>query len=249
MPVMIRPIRASSGAPEVMLLRSSRLLPAVTIPAFSRPIRQMNRPIPGADGGLQGRRNGINDLLADRRDGDRQEDQAGDEHDRQTLLPGVAHFGADGVGEERIQTHAGSLRKGNVRHEGGQEAADGGGDAGGQHDGGLIHARLGQEVGVDEDDVSHREERRQAADHFRADVGVVLFELKQLFHGESLSFSECFLEQRENCTFLSSACQWIFRRNGTFSEKNRRKRERIAEGYPPVESLRRSCNDRLERGL
>ena len=45
-PVSSRPISASSGAPVVMLLRSSRLLPAVTIPAFSRPIRQMNRPMP-----------------------------------------------------------------------------------------------------------------------------------------------------------------------------------------------------------
>ena len=94
--------------------------------------------------------------------------------------------------KKAFRPHAGSLRKGDVRHEGGQETADSGGNAGGQHDGGVIHARLGQEVGVDEDDVSHREEGRQAADHFRADVGVVLFELKQLFHGEGLSFSECF---------------------------------------------------------
>ena len=46
------------------------------------------------------------------------------------------------VGEEGVQTHAGSLRKGDVRHEGGQETADSGGNAGGQHDGGVIHARL-----------------------------------------------------------------------------------------------------------
>ena len=54
MPVMIRPISASRAGPEVMLLRSSRLLPAVTMPAFSRPIRQMNRPIPALMAAFRG---------------------------------------------------------------------------------------------------------------------------------------------------------------------------------------------------
>ena len=45
-PVIARPISASSGAPEVICPRSRRLLLAVTIPALSRPIRAINSPIP-----------------------------------------------------------------------------------------------------------------------------------------------------------------------------------------------------------
>ena len=114
------------------------------------------------------------------RNRDGQEDQAADEHDSQTLLPGVAHAKADGVGEEGVQTHAGRLREGHVGQEGGEQAADGGADAGGQHHSGVIHARLGQEVGVDKDDVGHREEGGNAAHDLGQHGGLVLLELEGL---------------------------------------------------------------------
>ena len=44
--MIIKPIRASRGAPAVILPKSNRLSLAVTIPALIKPIRAINKPIP-----------------------------------------------------------------------------------------------------------------------------------------------------------------------------------------------------------
>jgi hypothetical protein len=51
-------------------------------------------------------------------------------------------------------------------------------DAGGDEHRVVRHARIGQDVRVDEDDVRHGEERRQAGQHLGADVGLVFLELE-----------------------------------------------------------------------
>ncbi len=115
-----------------------------------------------ADGVLQGLRDGQDDHLADLGDGDEDVDQAAQEHHAHGLLPAEAEAEAHGVGEERVEAHAGGL---GVRHVGEQahdQGADDGRDDGGQEHAAPRHTRLRQDLRVDDDDVSHREERGQA---------------------------------------------------------------------------------------
>lgn len=95
---------------------------------------------------------------------------------------------AQRIGEEGVQAHARRLREGDIGQESGEEAADGRGNASGQHHSIEIHARSGQIAGIDEDNVRHGKEGGNTADHFGADVGVVFLELKDLFkqlHGNA----------------------------------------------------------------
>jgi len=43
----------------------------------------------------------------------------------------------------------------------------------------VIDAGLGHDVGIDEDDVGHGDERRQAGEQFRFDAGAVFAEFEE----------------------------------------------------------------------
>ena len=68
--------------------------------------------------------------------------------------------------------------------DGGEEAADGGADAGGHQDGVEVHIGGLEDGRIDEDDVRHGDERGDTGKDLRLDVGVVFLELEQAIqHG------------------------------------------------------------------
>ena len=69
---------------------------------------------------------------------------------------------ADGVGEERVQAHAGGLGIRNIGEQAHDQGADDRRDDGGEEHAAPRHAGLAQDLGVDDDDVRHGEERGQA---------------------------------------------------------------------------------------
>ena len=124
----------------------------------------------GGDAVADAERNGLDDLLTDLQEGEDEEHDALDEDDDQTglergLILAVVDDGDVGHdhGKEAVQTHAGSHDEGLVGHEGHADGADGGGNAGCQEH--TVPQRgadreVGQQVGVQGDDVGHRHERR-----------------------------------------------------------------------------------------
>ena len=136
----------------------------------------------GGDGRLERGGDGSNDLAAQRGHGDDEKQHAGNKYDSQGLLPGVAHAEAYGEGEEGIEAHAGCLAKGNIGQESGEQAADRSGNTGGDHNAGVVHAGLGQVIGVNKNNVRHGKEGGDTGQNFGLDIGTVGFELKQLFH-------------------------------------------------------------------
>lgn len=92
-----------------------------------------------------------------------------------------------GVGKEGVEAHArreGDRVVGDQAHHGG---TDGGGQAGRDEDRALVHAGFAQDAWVHEQDVGHGPECRDPRENLGAHIGVVGFELKQLFqHAGSL---------------------------------------------------------------
>ncbi len=91
----------------------------------------------------------------------------------------------DGVGEEGVQAHAGGQGVRNVGEEGHDEGSDDRGEDRRDEDGVFGDARLRQDVGVDENDVDHREERGRAGDQFPGEGRTILPQLEvtlELFH-------------------------------------------------------------------
>ena len=142
----------------------------------------------GADRSAHTVRDRLDDRLAeaDRRDEDKQD--AGDEDDCQRLSVGITHGEDHRVGEEGVEPHAGRLRKGDLRVHRHQEGAEEG-DQAGCKEYAVLDLRgvfrlshdvegVGEHGRVDDDDVRHRHEGREAGQHLGLHVGVVLFELK-----------------------------------------------------------------------
>ena len=100
-------------------------------------------------------------------------------------MVGVAHTQADGVSEESVQTHAGSLSVGNSCVDGTQESTDEGTQAGTDKDTVvdlIVHDRvivcvafdrigIGKVQGVQDQDVGQGDEGGQAGQHLSFDVG------------------------------------------------------------------------------
>ena len=135
-----------------------------------------------ADGVLQGLRDGQDDHLADLGDGDEDVDQAAQEHHAHGLLPAEAEAEAHGVGEERVEAHAGGLRVRNVGEQAHHERADDGRDDGGEEHAAPRHTGRRQDLRVDDDDVRHCEERGQTGHDLSGHGGAVLFKMEELFH-------------------------------------------------------------------
>ena len=98
----------------------------------------------------------------------------------------MAKLQDDGVGEEGVEPHARRESNRQVGEKAHDEAADGGSETGGDEDGAVIHAGFGEDVGVDEDDVGHRQKGGNAGDGFGAGGRAVCFELEEFVeHGGS----------------------------------------------------------------
>ena len=106
-----------------------------------------------ADGVLQHFRNGLDDDLTNLGDGDQNVDQAAQEHHAQGLLPGEAETEANGVGEERVEAHAGGLSVRNVGEQAHDERARNGCDDGCEEHATPRHTGLRQDLRVDDDDI------------------------------------------------------------------------------------------------
>ncbi len=73
-----------------------------------------------------------------------------------------------------------------VGPEPGQQGAAGRGQDRGGDDRALVHARGAQDVGIDEDDVGHRQKGRRAGGQLPADRGPVLLQLEQVVEHQAL---------------------------------------------------------------
>ena len=130
---------------------------------------------------LERQRDGVEDGLAHIRQAQHNEDQALDEDGQQRDLPGVAHAQHDGVGQERVQTHACGQRERQVRHQAHARRADEGRQRRCQQNGGGVHARGGQDARVNGQNVGHRHECGDTRHDFGLGGGFVFAQLKNLF--------------------------------------------------------------------
>ena len=124
----------------------------------------------------------MDDDLTNLGDGDENVDQATQEHHAQGLLPGEAEAEANGVGEERVEAHAGGLSIRNVGEQAHDERARDGCDDGCKEHAAPRHSRLRQYLWVDDDDVRHCEERGQTGHDLSGHGGAVLLKMEELFH-------------------------------------------------------------------
>jgi len=145
-----------------------------------------------ADAQPHAQRDGGDDLIADIEHAQQQENDALHQDDAQHRLKGagvvgVQHGGhvAGDDGKEAVQTHTGRHDKGLVGQERHHSGADGAGDAGGQEHAVPqrgAHGKVGQQVGVQGDDIGHRHERGQTGKNFRFHGGAVLLQMKNALH-------------------------------------------------------------------
>ena len=130
-------------------------------------------------GKAQAHGDAVKQPFADLRQAHDHKEHAGDKHRAEGNLPAIAHFADNGVGEEGIQTHARCQADWPVGVQTHQETADGRADAGGDKRGAMIDASRGHDVGVNEDDVSHGDESRQARQQLGFDCGAVFGQLEE----------------------------------------------------------------------
>ncbi|MOA23163.1 hypothetical protein D3C78_1437670 [compost metagenome] len=91
-----------------------------------------------------------------------------------------------GVGEEGVQAHAGGEGDRIVGDQAHDRRADGRGQAGGDEDRALVHARRAEDARVDEQDIGHGQEGGDPGEDLRAHIGVVCVQLEQLFQHDWL---------------------------------------------------------------
>ncbi len=139
------------------------------------------------DGVLEVERDGLEDLVAQAREGYHGKDRALEEDGRERHLPAVAHAQHHGVGEVGVQSHAGNQHEGVIgekRHDAGAQEADEGGRG---EDGAGVHAGRGHDGGVDGQHVGGRDEGGETGEHLHAHRGPTLLQVEQtvqrFFHG------------------------------------------------------------------
>ena len=120
------------------------------------------------------------DHLPDPGSGQRQEDHAGEEHGTQRRLPRNVHLDADGVGEVGVEAHARRQGDGIPRHNAHQDRAEGSRQARGRGGRRQRHARIRQNGRIDQHNVGHGQESRDAGKNLRAPVSpqVAKFEVR-----------------------------------------------------------------------
>ncbi len=99
----------------------------------------------------------------------------------------MAHVQHNGVGKEGVQAHARCQGDRVVGDQAHHRRADGRCQAGGNEHCAFVHAGFAEDARVDEQDVGHRQESRDARKNLGSHVGVVCLELKQPFQHVWLS--------------------------------------------------------------
>ncbi|MNC30366.1 hypothetical protein D3C75_786480 [compost metagenome] len=132
----------------------------------------------GPHGMAQADRDAVEQPFAHFRQGQEHEQHTRDEYCAQCRFPVVAHGADHGVGEEGVKPHARRQAHRPVGVQAHQQAAQRGGDAGGDECRAVIDAGVGHDVGVDEDDVGHGDEGGHPGDHFGSDGAAVLLEFE-----------------------------------------------------------------------
>ena len=129
-----------------------------------------------ANSGVEFVGNGCDETLTDAGEGQDKKDNSGEKDGTQSGLPGDVHAFDHGVGEVGIQPHTRSEGQRVVGKRSHKNAAKGRTETGSGGDGGEWHSGLTEDVRIDEDDVSHRDERREACENLSAPVGGVVGE-------------------------------------------------------------------------
>lgn len=137
----------------------------------------------GGDAKAHTQRDGVDDLLPDVENGEDQKDDALQQNDDQGGLEGldIAHAGeghdvGNHHGKEAVEAHAGGQCEGLVGQKRHAEHGQCGGDAGGQEHTvpkGRTRIKVGEQVGVQGDDVGHGHEGGKTGQDLRADSGAV----------------------------------------------------------------------------
>ena len=134
-----------------------------------------------ADSALQGHGDGVEDGLTHIGQAQHDEDDALHKNGHQGQLPAVTHGQDDRVGEVGVQAHAGCQCKRIVGKQSHKRSANKGCQRGGDQHSLGIHARCGQDVGVDGKDVSHGHEGSDTGHDLGLYISVVFFQVKELF--------------------------------------------------------------------
>ena len=126
-----------------------------------QPDQREEEPDAGGDAELQIHGDRIDQPGTQRRQREREEEQARQEHASERQLPIAAKLGHHGEGEIGVEPHAGGERDGVVGVKPHDDGARRGGKAGGDEHRAMIHASLLEDRRVDEHDVGHSEEGRE----------------------------------------------------------------------------------------
>ena len=149
---------------------------------------------------------GLHDLFPDVQYREDDKDDTFNEDDNQGGLEAghVGHSGEAGdVGhhhsEKAVEAHSRGQGKGLVGQEGHAEHGKGGRQAGRHKDAvpqGGAHIKVGEQVGIQGDDIGHRHEGGETGDDLGADRGAVLFQLEELLHKKQIP--SCWLRGRKS---------------------------------------------------
>ena len=151
---------------------------ATTSFAFRKPDECDEETDSGRGRMLQAIRHAVDDLFADARDREHEENNAGEENYAQRSAPRNVHAQANRISEVGVERHSRSERDGIVGVKAHHQGADRGREAGGENHSLDRHPRLGQDLRIDDDDVGHRQESREAAEKFLLYGGLIFGELE-----------------------------------------------------------------------
>ena len=127
---------------------------------------------------LEGKGNGIEDRLTHIRQGEGNENKTFREHRQQRDLPRIAHAQYHGVGQIRIEAHAGGQNEGQIRHKCHASRADKGRNGRGQQNRCGIHSGIPENAGVHRQNIRHGHKCCDACHHFCFDRCVVLLQFE-----------------------------------------------------------------------
>jgi len=124
----------------------------------------------GGDAELQTHGDGVDQPGAQRRQRQEKEQHAGHEHAAERELPVAAQLGHDGEGEIGVEAHARGERDRIIGVKPHDERSRGGGEAGGDEHGAVVHPGFFQDRRVDEHDVGHGQEGGETGAKLGADA-------------------------------------------------------------------------------
>ena len=144
-------------------------------------------PDAGGDRQFEILRDRVDDVFADVEDGNEEEEHPRAEHAGKGLLPCVFVSEHYGEREERIEPHARRERDGIIGVERHHQGRDRGRDAGRDEHCALVHARIAEDLRVDEDDVDHGEESRDPGDELGMHIAAALAQAEIAIEKRSLA--------------------------------------------------------------